>query len=615
MATPMNKMKQRGSRRKQPEEGSMEFFEVPSGFEFSKPPSSSTKRRSYAPPPSTGPASVPRQPTASEAALSAKNIRFAKELSDLRVRHREECQKSARLTMENMSLASRCREAISHVAILQRELMMYQQRDCEALALQRRQTQRIASNLSERMQFDINDRDALPIPPKKSVSPMPVSLSQPRIIEQTTTSSTSPESRLSSSTAGSSAMELAVSSSDEDTLENSREESFQSSFVSTSTSPDVSHNDSNSSYVLTPSPNSQYSTPNKRDTPLHTSPTRHDVNSPMQHLRLSNSTSPARIPVSPTKSPGRRDVFEASFATTFPRNFDDSPGAEDESQSSTKADVYDPFSSFSSPNATATVVKHTQLGHTQRGPSPDLHQVLTKTPSNDKLERPSIAAMVSWEDDDVSSPSSFSTPPRRRPEDESDGDGAPKPPVKTPSAEVRAKYDNAMRVPSTPPRCRSGDESSEDEPPKPPLKTPSAEARSKYEVAMQPRAATPFHAEQRGHRPSPLLQRIQQKRKQKQLNRQQSEPSSILPKPDFRRYSSAPESRTVADGSPQTNAENRDDRSLVNEETTPQIASSVPSSRRRGVKQPVSYAEPALNTKIRKGHVFFQKDDVNQHHL
>ena len=77
MATAMIKMKQRGSRRKQPEEGLMEFFEVPSGFEFSKPPSN---RSGYAPPPSTAHASVPRQPTASEAALSAKNIRFAKEL-------------------------------------------------------------------------------------------------------------------------------------------------------------------------------------------------------------------------------------------------------------------------------------------------------------------------------------------------------------------------------------------------------------------------------------------------------------------------------------------------------------------------------------------------------
>ena len=116
------------------------------------------------------------------------------------------------------------------------------------------------------------------------------------------------------------------------------------------------------------------------------------------------------------------------------------------------------------------------------------------------------------------------------------------------------------------------------------------------------------------HRPSPLLQRIQQKRKQKnkkQLNRQQSEPSSTVPKPDFRRYSSAPESRTVveATSSPALIAENRE----ANIEEQVVVASQRSgSNRRRSVKQPLSYAEPALNTKVRRGHVFFQKVVVAQ---
>ena len=166
----------------------------------------------------------------------------------------------------------------------------------------------------------------------------------------------------------------------------------------------------------------------------------------------------------------------------------------------------------------------------------------------------------------------------------------------------------------TPPRpCRPANESQSIQPPEPPVKTPSAEARSKYDFALNPRENTPSSIESlvQGAKqvgPSPLLQRIQQKRKQKKLNRQHSEPSSTIPKPDFRRYNSAPESRTVAEGSPSIIAENRDG-SIVLEDEAP--ASMASRSRRRSVKQPISYAEPALNTKIRKGHVFFQKDTIS----
>ena len=44
------------------------------------------------------------QMTADEAALTAKNYRLAKELSELRVRHREESKTVTKLTMENVRL-------------------------------------------------------------------------------------------------------------------------------------------------------------------------------------------------------------------------------------------------------------------------------------------------------------------------------------------------------------------------------------------------------------------------------------------------------------------------------------------------------------------------------
>merc|ERR1712238_335393 len=76
-------------------------------------------------------------PTQEESALTSKNYRLAKELSELRVRHRDETKQVTKLTMENMNLASRCREAISHVAMLKKEVSEYQRRSAELLSIQR----------------------------------------------------------------------------------------------------------------------------------------------------------------------------------------------------------------------------------------------------------------------------------------------------------------------------------------------------------------------------------------------------------------------------------------------------------------------------------------------
>ena len=108
-----------------------------------------------------------RMPTHEEEALTAKNYRLAKELSDLRVRHRNETRTVTRLTMENMNLASRCRETISHVSMLKRELASHQRRAAEALALQQRQRSRRSLSESEGELFPTSLDRALysPSPP------------------------------------------------------------------------------------------------------------------------------------------------------------------------------------------------------------------------------------------------------------------------------------------------------------------------------------------------------------------------------------------------------------------------------------------------------------------
>lgn len=79
----------------------------------------SRKKESAPPPPPPPPQQQPQQPQQHQqvqppaaalpapdpAALTAKNYRMAKELSELRVRHRDECKNVSRLTMENVSEA------------------------------------------------------------------------------------------------------------------------------------------------------------------------------------------------------------------------------------------------------------------------------------------------------------------------------------------------------------------------------------------------------------------------------------------------------------------------------------------------------------------------------
>eukprot|EP00559_Dactyliosolen_fragilissimus_P007235 CAMPEP_0184863208 /NCGR_PEP_ID=MMETSP0580-20130426/9784_1 /TAXON_ID=1118495 /ORGANISM="Dactyliosolen fragilissimus" /LENGTH=657 /DNA_ID=CAMNT_0027361399 /DNA_START=96 /DNA_END=2066 /DNA_ORIENTATION=- len=94
-----------------------------------------------------------RKPSNEVADLTSKNYRLAKELAELRLRHRDETKTVTRLTMENMNLASRCREAISHVAMLKKELSMHQRRSAELLALQR-QASPVSSGAIDEFNFN-----------------------------------------------------------------------------------------------------------------------------------------------------------------------------------------------------------------------------------------------------------------------------------------------------------------------------------------------------------------------------------------------------------------------------------------------------------------------------
>mmetsp|Transcript_11692 Transcript_11692/g.16852 ORF Transcript_11692/g.16852 Transcript_11692/m.16852 type:complete len:626 (+) Transcript_11692:226-2103(+) len=98
---------------------------------------------------------------ADEKALITKNYRLAKELSDLKTKHREEAKAVTRLTMENMNLAAHMREAMGQIASLKRELIVRQKK----IVLLQQQVDLAAGNLSapaERMTQVFNKDEQQP---------------------------------------------------------------------------------------------------------------------------------------------------------------------------------------------------------------------------------------------------------------------------------------------------------------------------------------------------------------------------------------------------------------------------------------------------------------------
>eukprot|EP00980_Cylindrotheca_fusiformis_P022456 scaffold9308_cov115-Cylindrotheca_fusiformis.AAC.19 len=521
-----------------------------------------------------------------------------------------------------MNLASKYREAISHVAVLKRELGEQQQRAAQALALQRQQTQQLALKLSNKRD-DERMLSSAPSDPSQSESAPKPPIPKPAIeLVQPSTASTSPESKSSSSSESESHTEIQQTSIN----------------ISSSTASSSSAMRDDSSYEPTPSPTVYYSTPKKRTGPIQISPSEDDAYSPTMNLfPLSASPNvrsesrndyddelPADIvdPNIANKSPGLHlteqdiqsddeqssssttmaimeeerglvstasiDEFEASFDATFPTNFssqtDQDSGSDLEEES-----PYDPFApSTESPDRPSSRQQggsHLELSPADSHGSPDC-QTVKNGPWNEDL------ALHNTE--------SYSTPPKNGigGATTDTGEDQPKRPEKTPSAEARAQYDRALQ-----PRHSN------------PVAAPSPPAQSdqNHIKGVSLLAPSPSN-EAASASPSPLLKRIQERRMKKEVSRQNSMPSPNVPKPGFLRHHSAPEpsneGRPFTTHKPLASAEGR-----LN---VPAPASTgghhtkdsrTKTLRRRSVKQPISYSEPPLNTKLRQGHVFFQKEE------
>jgi hypothetical protein len=361
------------------------------------------------------------------------------------------------------------------------------------------------------------------------------------------------------------------------------------------------------------------------------------------------------------------DAFEASFDTSFPPAvFEDSDAERQERTTPTSTEIYNPFAPspvrLSQMQDTQVVRSPISEKATQSSLPPKSNMPIVSTPEVIRKARASDATPFGnpstpeekksddhhpWSQD-----VQYHTPPKEILNDGTSPLLEPSRPHKTVSTEARARYEKAIQPRTSPTES-----------------APKLVVEAKQESSNQHKATRMLKGS-----PSSLLRRIHQRRINKQMTRQQSAPESVpnsndnkeiaRPKAEMNRQKSAPETLTHFSGEiPCSNISSYPEVVL---RTTIHSTFSLPTARdlpirelparsdsersstgserpfdeveeglfsssellmeqgqqsksarlsaiknhRRSVKQPVSYAEPALNTKLRQGDTFFQKTDV-----
>lgn len=500
-----------------------------------------------------------------------------------------------------MNLASRCREAISHVAMLQKELAFHQERAVESLALQREQNQRMASNLSEVAKLETSSNMDKILSTIHPPPPPPPRLQIKSLLntDSSSTASTSPASESSSKAQDS------ENDWDEGAMEKPEDRLGSPVIV------DAIEESKNVKVKKTEKPPKVFSTPKKRVSPKNSTPQDKSVTNTNETAPFfPYSASPKSVtPRSKTYedefpsdiveksklskslkenvvvSVGNIDAFEASFDTAFPDSFSPSEESqhsiENSEDSPTLNGVYNPF--FNSPDRSGSQSKIVESDDSSPK-TPEIQPKDEKTPWQEKYNTPPRDVLRAV------SPSS-----------------EPKRPGKTPSAEARAKYDKVLQ-----PKKREDSET---------------DISSDLPNENQPKEANMLPAKTS---PSPLLKRIHQKRMNQRLNsasdtknpiaspeiisKQQSSPEAELrtPEPVLVQHDTSLAKSEVGEPLVETPGKvsvlaaiSRINSQVESRKT--KAAQLHALKNRRSVKQPISYAEPALNTKLRQGDTYFQK--------
>mmetsp|Transcript_6556 Transcript_6556/g.7611 ORF Transcript_6556/g.7611 Transcript_6556/m.7611 type:complete len:591 (+) Transcript_6556:113-1885(+) len=526
--------------------------------------------------------------TAEEAALTVKNYRLAKELNDLRSRHRDEMKNVTKLTMDNMNLSARCREAINHADILRKELILQQKRNTEFVASGQTQAN------SENSTFSLTSA-------RQEASEKTGSSFHTTFLEQKQTAK--------DHHADNTAIEI---ESDRNCEDNLLKPLTEGGFG------DISSDDSllnsplhEQSKALSPSSISHRPHGNGLNAAfgeLHSTELfQNSYTNPLPATPESENVSKDDKPFLADASEGGSvgegssiNAFDASFSTTFPTSFKPSvleqslPPSEPSAVAVAFLDPFFPDTSGSHKNRNRRSRQKSGSGNkTAHGKSPPSSPRYQLHPKNGRLTsnvRPSRANRKRIDSDRLINTKSK----------------ADKSIDLFPESAMKSFEEMAV---STPPAKRkpldeNGD-SFNSPPPPPSEKSGVGAARARYDAAYGdnkddiPQSITPG-CEGSEHSPTLVLKRLQQRKAKEKISTTltdvptNSETMSRSINEEIRKLDEIAKNSRISDPP-----------------SPPPPPQQLPITKRRNVRQPISYTEPSLTSKLRQGDVFFPREDVS----
>lgn len=265
------------------------------------------------------------------------------------------------------------------------------------------------------------------------------------------------------------------------------------------------------------------------------------------------------------------DAFEASFQTTFPSSF--SQASTSEKHSFSLDEVFNESDSFftiaaattpTSNISTSSSKKNNAQNEKSKRSSSQEKSLSQKDPTVTSPIDDEFALFPSTFDYNIPSNSAVSTPPSK--------------------GRINDKDGGSLQPPSPPSEKEAGGA--------------AARARYKYALTDTDENIAPMDEAQADKldttSPSLVLQRLQQRKHREKSNHDNASSSKLLEENGNKSKDALSEEMQRLDD--------------IANGTHSRIVKSA-SSRKRAVRQPISYAEPALNSKLRRGDVFFQKDD------